>query len=130
MITLSELSVNTQTVTDQYGRTVADYETWIVTGAGKPDQVRRWQAARDALERQAAATIDPIGALLGHLHRGGAYAYYWDLLAETYTDPKTGKEKRRSKSTWFKVGARPAHPKTTGDMYFGVLPWDHGQRGV
>ncbi len=46
-------------------------------------------------------------AILAHLHRGGAAAYYWRLPSKL--------------STWFDAGTPPAVPSSE-DVYFGIHP--------
>lgn len=59
-----------------------------------------------------------------HLHRGGAYAYYWYLDEEkTYTNKHTGEQEPCKRTAWRNVGKLGnAQPLKTEHAYFGVHP--------
>ena len=61
--------------------------------------------------------------LLNHLHRGGAWAYWWTPDGETFTG-KDGKEYRAKVSLWYPVGRRCAIPAGWADknVYWAVHP--------
>lgn len=61
--------------------------------------------------------------LLDHLHRGGAWAYYWTPDGEPFTG-KDGKEHRAKVSVWYPVGRRCAIPAAWADknVYWAVHP--------
>ncbi len=66
-------------------------------------------------------------ALLTHLHRGGAYGYWWTLDEEkTFTyrrGPRAGQHEKCKRTTWWPVGSPTPIPNgPTEHVYFGVHP--------
>lgn len=61
--------------------------------------------------------------LLNHLHRGGAWAYWWTPDGETFTG-KDGQQHRAKVSLWYPVGRRCAIPAGWADrnVYWAVHP--------
>ena len=74
---------------------------------------------------ETAAHDDPATlALLTHLQRGGAFAYWW--TASEAKDPKTG-DAIEKLTTWYQVGTPSSAPQDHGPqgvrhVYFGVNP--------
>jgi hypothetical protein len=61
--------------------------------------------------------------LLSHLHRGGAWGYWWTPDGETFTG-KDGLEHRAKVSRWYPIGERCGIPAAWADknVYWGVHP--------
>ena len=65
----------------------------------------------------------PQWALLKHLHRGGAWGYWWTPDGETFTGDD-GLEHRAKVSIWYPIGKRCAIPEAWAErnVYWGVHP--------
>lgn len=65
--------------------------------------------------------------LLTHLHRGGAYGYWWTLdEIKTFTyrrGPRAGQQDKCKRTYWWEVGSPSPIPRgATEHVYFGVHP--------
>lgn len=79
--------------------------------------------------RPAVNTKAAVQHLYARLQTGGAWAYWWLADGPEYTDPATGKTKRRKLSLWFPAAHPAAIPAAwrQSNVYFGVHP--SGTRG-